>query len=131
MNVRPRNYGWTEFYDRLIDLTRYSLSWQTIARRAGGTRPGFASWLNLVRGVSSEGFGRIRYHTEIRRLLDADERVRAFFEVLHRTGDTREVPLFYLERIKRDRAHGGIFFQRGLSSTIPKRTWPSRLSLCR
>jgi hypothetical protein len=97
MNVRPQNYGWTEFYDRLIDLTRYSFSWQTMGRRARGTRPGFASWLNLVRGVSSEGFGRIRYHTLIRRLLDTDTRLRAFFE-----GATREIPAFYIERIKRD-----------------------------
>lgn len=97
MNVRPQNYGWTEFYDRLIDLTRYSFSWQTMARRIRGTRVGFASWLNLVLGVSSEGFGRIRYHILIRRLLDTDTRLRAFFE-----GATREVPSFYIERIKRD-----------------------------
>src|SRR5690348_7348239 len=26
MNVRPANYGWVEFYDRLVDLSRYSFS---------------------------------------------------------------------------------------------------------
>jgi hypothetical protein len=97
MNVRPLNYGWTEFYDRLINLTRYSFSWKTMARRARGTSLGVPTWLNLVRGVSSEGFGRIRYHTEIRRLLDADTSLRRFFE-----GDTREIPSFYVERVKRD-----------------------------
>ncbi|MGH7553180.1 MAG: B12-binding domain-containing radical SAM protein [Longimicrobiales bacterium] len=97
MNVRPKNYSWTEFYDRLIDLSKYSFSWRTMARRARGTQRGFATWMNFVRGVSSEGFGRIRYHTIIRRLLDTDRSVRAFFE-----GETRELPDFYRQRIRRD-----------------------------
>ena len=97
MNVRPKNYDWPEFYDRVIDLARYSFSWRTMARRARGTRAGFPTWLNLIRGVSSEGFGRIRYHTTIRRLLDTDRSLRAFFE-----GETRTVPAFYVDRIKQD-----------------------------
>jgi hypothetical protein len=97
MNVRPKNYSWPQFYDRLIDLSRYSFSWRTMARRVRGTTLGFPSWLNLVRGVSSEGFGRIRYHTTIRRLLDTDRGLRAFFD-----GETREIPSFYVNRVKRD-----------------------------
>src|SRR5205823_588106 len=31
MNVRPRNYSWSRFYDRVIDLTRYSFTWRAIA----------------------------------------------------------------------------------------------------
>ena len=97
MNVRPKNYDWTEFYDRLIDLSRFSFSWNTMARRARGTTPGFATWFNLIRGVSSEGFGRIRYHSTIRELLQNDKGMRAFFD-----GETRTVPPFYVQRIKRD-----------------------------
>jgi hypothetical protein len=97
MNVRPKNYPWTEFYDRLIDLSRYSFSWKTMARRARGTQLGFATWMNLVRGVSSEGFGRIRYHTMIRGLLDTDRSLRSFFD-----GETREIPKFYVDRIRRE-----------------------------
>ncbi|MBI4538920.1 MAG: radical SAM protein [Gemmatimonadetes bacterium] len=97
MNVRPKHYKWPDFYDRLIDLSKYSFSWKTIARRARGTQPGFATWVNAVRAISSEGFGRIRYHTAIRRLLDTDRSVRAFFE-----GETSELPAFYVERMKRD-----------------------------
>ena len=41
-------------------------------------------WMNVVRAVSSEGWGRIRYHTHMRGLLDTDRTVRAFFE-----GETR------------------------------------------
>ena len=38
MNVRPENYSWVEFYDRLVDLTSYSFSWRAIGRRLGATR---------------------------------------------------------------------------------------------
>jgi hypothetical protein len=53
--------------------------------------------MNVVRAVSTEGFGRIRYHTEVRRRLDSDRGLRAFFE-----GETDEVPGFYQERMRRD-----------------------------
>ncbi len=97
MNVRPKNYGWTEFYDRLIDLTRFSFSWPRMLQRARGTKRSFATWMNLVRGVSSEGAGRIRYHSTVRRLLDEDRGMRAYFE-----GESRTLPPFYIERVKRD-----------------------------
>jgi hypothetical protein len=51
----------------------------------------------VVRAVSSEGFGRIKYHTMLRGLLDTDRSVRAFME-----GDTTELPAFYHARIRRD-----------------------------
>ena len=97
MNVRPKNYSWPEFYDNVIDLTKYSFSWKNIARRfraQGSTIPG---WMNLLRAVSSEGFGRIKYYTKIRELLDTDISVRRFFE-----GETTEIPQFYVDRIKTD-----------------------------
>lgn len=97
MNVRPKNYGWLEFYDRLIDLTKHSFSWRSIARRFGAGREAIPRSLNLVRAVSSEGFGRIRYHTEIRRRLDEDPGFRAYFEQ-----ETDELPAFYEDRVKRD-----------------------------
>ena len=37
-------------------------------------------WMNVVRAMSSEGWGRIEYHTTIRRLLDTDPTVRRFME---------------------------------------------------
>jgi len=47
--------------------------------------------------MSSEGWGRIEYHTTIRRLLDTDPSVRAYLE-----GDTELLPEFYLDRIRRE-----------------------------
>jgi hypothetical protein len=52
-------------------------------------------WMNFLRAVSSEGFGRIKYHTTIRRLLDTDPSVRAYLE-----GETEVLPAFYRDRIR-------------------------------
>src|SRR5919205_2668493 len=87
MNVKPKNYSWPEFYDRLVDVTRYSFSWRAIARRIPATGTMIPKWMNVVRAVSSEGFGRIRYHQTIRRLLDTDRSVRDFLE-----GETDQLP---------------------------------------
>ena len=97
MNVRPKNYSWTEFYDGLIDVTSYSFSWRAIARRVPATPTAIPKWMNFVRAVSSEGFGRVRYHTTIRRLLDTDASVRAYLD-----GETDVLPEFYQERIRRE-----------------------------
>lgn len=96
MNVRPLNYEWPEFYDRVIDLSHYSFSWKLIARRALA-QPGFAGAMNTVRAISSEGFGRIKYYQTIRGLLDTDRSVRRFFD-----GETSVIPSFYVDRVKKD-----------------------------
>ena len=80
MNVRPKHYTWPEFYDGLIDVTSYSFSWRAIARRVPATPTAIPKWMNVVRAMSSEGWGRIHYHTTIRRLLDTDPSVRAYLE---------------------------------------------------
>jgi hypothetical protein len=97
MNVRPLNYTWPEFYDRLVDLSRYSFSWRAIARRIPATPGWIPKWMNVVRAVSSEGFGRIKYHTTIRGLLDTDPTVRAYLE-----GETTILPEFYHQRIRKE-----------------------------
>ena len=97
MNVKPKNYQITEFLDYLIDLTSFSFSWRMIYRRFRAIKPRIPKWMNVLRAVSSEGFGRIRYHTMLRALLDTDRHVRRYWE-----GETDEIPRFYLEWIKRD-----------------------------
>jgi hypothetical protein len=97
MNVRPKHYTWPEFYDGLIDVTSYSFSWRAIARRVPATATVIPKWMNVVRAMSSEGWGRIRYHTTIRELLDTDRSVRAYFE-----GETATLPAFYLNRIRQE-----------------------------
>ncbi len=97
MNVRPKHYDWPTFYDGLIEVSRYSFSWRAIARRVPATSNAIPKWMNFVRAVSSEGFGRIRYHTTIRARLDSDRELRAFFE-----GESAVLPAFYGDRVRRD-----------------------------
>lgn len=97
MNVRPRNYAWAEFYDRVIDLVGYSFSWRGIARRFLGTSGFIPKWMNVLRAVSTEGAGRLRYYREIRRRLDADPEFRPYFEQ-----ETTALPRFYLDLLRKD-----------------------------
>lgn len=97
MNLRPKNYSWPEFYQHVIDLKVHSFSARSILRRIGATKAFIPRWLNVVRAVSSEGYGRIRYHRQVRHLLLTDPGFRAFFEQ-----ETEVVPPFYIDRIRRD-----------------------------
>jgi hypothetical protein len=51
----------------------------------------------VVRAISSEGFGRIRYYSEVRRRLDSDLPLRRYFEQ-----ETTELPEFYRAQVRRD-----------------------------
>lgn len=97
MNVKPKNYSWPEFYDNVIDLTKYTFTWHAIVKRFGATGAIKPRLMNLLRAVSSEGFGRIRYFTEVRRLLETDTQFRRFFEQ-----ETTELPKFYSDLIRKD-----------------------------
>lgn len=97
MNVRPQNYTWSTFYDHLVDLTRDSFSWKRIGRRFNANRGSIPKWMNVMRAISSEGLGRVRYHSTIRGLLDRDHTVRNFFE-----GESPTVPRFYQDRVRHD-----------------------------
>ena len=54
-------------------------------------------WLNAVRGLSSERFGRVAYFTEIRRRLETDRPLRRFFEQ-----ETNEIPSYFIEQVRKD-----------------------------
>jgi hypothetical protein len=96
MNVQPSNYAWPEFYDNVIDLTRYSFSGRVVARRFATNR-GLSRWMHLLSAWSSEGAGRIRYYSGIRRLVAEDRDVRAFMD-----GKTDRLPEYYRSQIRAD-----------------------------
>jgi hypothetical protein len=96
-NVRPKNYTWAALYDNVIGLRKHSFSWRAVARRLQANCGTIPRGLNVVRALSSEGAGRIRYDATIRRLLDRDAGLRRFFE-----GETTTLPGFYLEQMRRD-----------------------------
>ena len=93
MNVRPLNYGWPEFYDLAVDLTRYALSGSRVRRRFWANKDLSTRLLNGVRAVSSN---RAEYQAKIRRLLDEDFSVRRFIE-----GESIELPAFYENRVRK------------------------------
>ena len=97
MNIKPKNYSWPEFYDHVIHMTKYSYSPRLIVRRFLANGETIPRWLNVVRGLSSERFGRVAYFTEVRRRLDSDRPFRRFFEQ-----ETTEVPQYFREKIRRD-----------------------------
>jgi hypothetical protein len=53
--------------------------------------------MNVVRAISSEGFGRISYYSEIRRLLDSDAHFRRYFD-----GESTILPDFFVRRVRND-----------------------------
>jgi hypothetical protein len=97
MNLKPLNYSWPNFYEHVIDLTRYTFSRRAIVRRLSATSAFIPRWLNVVRAVSTEGYGRIRQYGVVLRKLEEDRPFRLFFEQ-----ETDEIPQFYLDRVQAD-----------------------------
>ena len=97
MNVKPKNYEWIDFYDKVIDLTEYTFSIKAIGRRFKATSEFTSKWMNVMRAVSNEGYGRIRFYKMVRKILKEDRAFRAYFE-----GETKQLPSFYLNIIKKD-----------------------------
>jgi hypothetical protein len=97
MNVKPKNYSWPDFYKRVIDLTEYTFSWRAIFNRYKAIEDTIPSWMNVVRGMSSEGFGRIKYYKKVHLLLETDRPFRRYFEQ-----ETAELPRFYSDRVLND-----------------------------
>ena len=53
--------------------------------------------MNVVRALSSEGFGRLEHYGRLRQRLDTDRQVQRYFEQ-----ETTELPEFYAEQVRRD-----------------------------
>jgi hypothetical protein len=92
MNVKPKHYSWPDFYHYVLDLSN-SYSWRSIISRYRTIKVMIPRRMNVLRAVSSSGFGRIRYYEEVRQRLDVDRQFRRFFEQ-----ETRELPPFYVDR---------------------------------
>lgn len=96
-NIRLKNYTWHDFYEKIIDLTKYSMSPTAIRRRLMANKTFVPRWMNFVRAISSEGFGRIRHYRKILSLLEEDRQFRSFFEQ-----ESNIIPEFYINIIRRD-----------------------------
>ena len=80
MNIKPKNYEWVDFYDKVIDLTSYTFSRKAMYRRFAATKDFTDKWMNFMRAISSEGHGRIRFYKQIRKNLVEDRSFRNYFE---------------------------------------------------
>ena len=97
MNVMPLNYSWTEFYSHVIDLGEHTFAWSAIIKRMMATKAYIPRWMNVVRAISEEGFGRVAFNKEILKRLNSDMKFRDFFEQ-----ETTELPPFYINMIKKE-----------------------------
>jgi hypothetical protein len=97
MNLKPKNYEWVDFYDKVIDLTEYTFSKKAIYRRFKASPSFTAKWMNFMRAVSSEGHGRLRFYKMVRKNLVEDRAFRSYFE-----SETKELPQFYKNIIQKD-----------------------------
>ncbi|MDF7812688.1 radical SAM protein [Hymenobacter sp. YC55] len=97
MNVKPANYEWVDFYDKVIDLTAYTFSKKAIYRRYMASPSRASKWMNTMRAISSEGYGRLRFFKQVRQNLLHDRSFRQYFE-----GESQELPAFYKQIIQND-----------------------------
>ena len=97
MNLKPKNYEWLDFYDKVIDLTEYTFSKKAIYRRFTSSSHFTAKWMNFMRAISSEGYGRIRFFKKVRKQLAEDSSFRDYFE-----GESNVLPEFYRNIIQQD-----------------------------
>ena len=94
MNIRPLNYSFPDFYDRVADLTRYAMGPRAVWRRFAANGPGTVGLFNLFRGATT---GRPKYQSAMARMMREDSGIRAYFE-----GETDTMPGFFEARIRND-----------------------------
>ena len=97
MNIMPLHYDWISLYDHVIDLAVHLFSWRGIARRFRANGDVRSKWLNVLRAISYEGFGRIRYFKFIRSELQRNPAFEAYFN-----GESTVLPEFYKRMIRKD-----------------------------
>ena len=95
MNVKPKNYTWTQFYDLVIDTFDYAFSPRALLKRLKVNRRSYICWEQLFRGWSSERRNRMAYHVKMRKWME-DPKFRAFME-----GDTRDVPVQMTSQVEK------------------------------
>ncbi len=96
MNVRPKNYTWPEFYDRVCETYAYAYSRKALAKRFRATKHRPTQFEQLFRGLASERRYKFSHHLALREYLK-DPAVRRYFD-----GETTELPAFYIDMIKSD-----------------------------
>ncbi|MDT8398452.1 MAG: hypothetical protein RQ899_07550 [Pseudomonadales bacterium] len=94
MNVRPKNYGWSEFFGLVSDLVGDAHSKRRIFRRFQASRGFNARWFSTLRAATSK---KAESYARFGGQLQAEGPLRDFFE-----GHTSTVPELLTAIIRRD-----------------------------
>ena len=96
MNVKPRNYGWVEFYKLVCETFDYCFSFKAMARRTARNPNRLLGIEQFFRGWSSERNNRMAHHLKMLGWLQTDTEMRDFFE-----GRTPEIPTLMKDTIRK------------------------------
>jgi hypothetical protein len=94
LNVKPKHYSWPEFFGHMSDLVGDAHSFSRIVRRFKATHGFHARWFSALRASTSK---KRKYYRDLQEQLNTDSKLLAFFN-----GETRELPDFFVDRIKQD-----------------------------
>ena len=95
MNVRLKNYGLPEFYDRVIDVQKHTWSARAMVRRARANRDRYVKIANAARAIT-EGRWRQREYERTRAWMDTDPSYLRSYR-----GEQREPPQRYFDVLER------------------------------
>lgn len=97
MNIIPKNYSWPEFFGLLSDVTQHTFTNRAIFHRYRVIKPLAWRWMNVLRGMTNQGRGRVKYYNKIKGFLETDKKFRAFYEQ-----ETNEIPEYFVDWLRRD-----------------------------
>jgi hypothetical protein len=96
-NVRPKNYSWPQFYNYLIDLSKHTFSRKAIFNRFKANKSALWKWMNLFRGITDQGIGRIKLCNTFLEQYHSDRQFRAFHQQ-----ETTDLPQYYVDWVRKD-----------------------------
>ena len=107
MNVRPRHYSWTEFFDRVCDLMETAFSARATWRRFSNNRSWLAGLEQVFRTIQNDRGHRLRNWQLMRERL-RDPSVRRYLE-----GESTRLPDFFVHPVRQDLQHWWAWLPRG------------------
>ncbi|UCH93742.1 MAG: radical SAM protein [Candidatus Aminicenantes bacterium] len=94
MNVVPKNYSWTEFYNHYISLAQYTVTRQAMIKRYKVNTSPLWRWMNVFRGLHF--FKVINFCKEFLSHFQTDENFKKFY-----LQESSKVPQYYLQWMRK------------------------------
>lgn len=93
-NLKPKNYGWAEFFSRVADLVRDAHSPSRIVNRFRAGGAALPRAFTVLRSISNKKPG---YYDLLAKELEDGGSLRGFFD-----GETATTPAFFAGRVRKD-----------------------------